>query len=575
MAIDLTWYLDLFSMVFSLMVGLMILTLRKKSENHPMTLSQRWGLSIIGMLYIINTMVLAIYCVTRSHNPFNPPDFSDHLGDFNGTLNVLTFLFLLGFGLVYPRPIMKWSKLRNLFAILAVCWVFLFLEHNNRLNGEGLLRSIDIQGYVYIACTFIPIFLWLPEYDRQTSPQMRMTLTILIWGYLFYNFTMNGSYLVPQIPKGTASTEGIVAITLVAIVLILILRTLYHRRGNWTSAEKLNLLLMGVCIILIILTSRIVAVENTEQKNFYTNPVLASIFYMATMGGWTLVRPLLFSYGLLRYQFFGPDVKADTMFHRIGGIVGSTAIFVLVLASLIKWSIIGSIGISFGVGMVFYVPSFRLTKWVISRALPLSTSAKLTLSERRTIYLMGLQTAVIHGEIDEPFDEEVLDRLRRTLKVSKREHRILMAGFSKEKPLLAKEEIEEVYLFHKDGAHLGHAASKEVEEEGKGAMMATMFTAVRDFAKDALRTGGEHVDSIEYGYSTLIVEIEGDIALGLLLRGRDNPTVRQRMREILDAVHKGYDKKIASMLKKGIHEDEAVKAHLEGLEELLTEFLEE
>jgi len=255
----------------------------------------------------------------------------------------------------------------------------------------------------------------------------------------------------------------------------------------------------------------------------------------------------------------------------MGGIIGFTGITLLSVYILEPFDTMARIGIGIGLGIMAYVPFTWMTRRIVSRLLPLSSGRKMSLAERRIFYLMSLQTAVVEGDIGDKEDMEALERLRKRLKVSLREHKILMAGFAREKPTRFQEEIEEVYLFYKDGALLGHVASKHMDAHEKKGMMATMFAAVKDFAKDALKAGTNHLDSIEYGYTTLLIEVEEDIALGVLLRGRDNPNVRQRMREVLAMVQKDHYQRIRERVAQEGDEERTI----EGLDKILKEFLEE
>jgi hypothetical protein len=397
-----------------------------------------------------------------------------------------------------------------------------------------------------------------------------MTLTILIWGYLFYHVTVGMNESLVHLMAGTFKLfDGMVA-TFTIIVMILLIRSMYFRLGKWTIAERTHLIMMVSSIIYLVLNYwRTTDMEVNSTVN--NSGILTLLIYLGTHGGWTIIRPTLFSYGLLRYQFLAPEIRAEKDFILMGGIIGFSGVTLLSVYILDSFGTMARIGIGIGLGIMAYVPFTWLTRRIVSRLLPLSSGRKMSLAERRVIYLMSLQTAVVEGELVDKEDTDALERLRKRLRVSSREHKILMAGFASEKPTRFQEEIEEVYLFYKDGTLLGHVASKEMEAHGKKGLMATMFAAVKDFAKDALKAGTQHLDSIEYGYNTLLIEVEEDIALGVLLRGRDNPNVRQRMREVLATVQKDHYLKIRERVAQEGDEERTI----EGLDKVLKEFLEE
>jgi hypothetical protein len=198
------------------------------------------------------------------------------------------------------------------------------------------------------------------------------------------------------------------------------------------------------------------------------------------------------------------------------------------------------------------------------------------LAERRATYLMGLQTAVVEGEIEDENDRDALEHMRRDLNISPREHDLLMESFIRDRPRSESEELKEAYLFHKNGALLGYVARIDKGASEKTGMMATMLTTVGKFSQDALRRGGDSVEAIEYGNVTVIVEVEGDIALGVILEGKDNPNVRQRMRDVLRLIHMDYAGAIdAALGTRSADEMQAARQKMKGIESLLRRFLDE
>jgi hypothetical protein len=110
-------------------------------------------------------------------------------------------------------------------------------------------------------------------------------------------------------------------------------------------------------------------------------------------------------------------------------------------------------------------------------------------------------------------------------------------------------------------------------EDDKRGMMATMLTTVGRFSQDALKKG-DSVESIEYGNITIIVEVEGEIALGLILSGKDNPQVRQGMRDVLRNINKHYSQPIREIITGGSFEEmKAAQQRLKGIEDILRKFL--
>jgi hypothetical protein len=360
----------------------------------------------------------------------------------------------------------------------------------------------------------------------------------------------------------------------VMLTFIYLARTLYLRLGRWSAAEKANLFFMITSLVMCI-SYYSIKIYNEPDPNLAKGPIISQLVFVSTSGLWMIVRPALFFYGLVRYQFFGPSVKADTSFVMVLSVLVSGAAFLFLFFGLASFDVAAGAIAGLVAAALLFIMTRKPLGQLVTRLLPMSSGGKtVSLSERRITYTVGLQSAVIAGEVSEPYDAEVLKRLRKDLRVSDREHELLMSGFSREKPPSEKQEIEEVYLFHKGGTLLGYVLRHEKgSQDGKKDMMVTMFTAVREFSADALKRGSDHLGAIDYGSTVLIIELEGDIALGVVLRGRDNPQVRQQMRDLLRKVQAKYSEPIKNTVKGPVKDLGSVRSSFTGLEEMLRGFL--
>jgi hypothetical protein len=577
---DIRYPILIFALIFNASMAVLLFRLRVLSEKFPLTLSQKWALSILAWLFLLNTFQLAIFTIRWLGTDVIGDDYNGFFYRVEKDLVILTYLPLLAFGLTYPRPMMKWNHLKKAFLALGAVWILFIIVQSIFFGREPVLFLGNPDPFLkllYLPVCFIPIFLWIPEYSKQNSPEMRMILTILIWGYLFYIVSLEGGWLF-----GISSVEGFYYIGLIAGVLILlsyiyIMKVLYHRRGRWLVAEWTNLGLMAVSISSAVILGLILRETGFADPAIGWNQGYAALFLMTSFGGWMLIRPTLFSYGMLRYQFFGPGVKAGKSFQFVLTILGVSIVFLILTYLVGQFNIaVGFIVGIIGAGALF-IPIHRFSKNIVAKFLPMSEGSKAApLTERRATYLMGLQTAVVEGRIETEIDKDTLKGLREDLRVSDREHDLLMDGFAKEKPEAFDQEIEEAYIFHKDGALLGYSAQREVKRRGKSGMMGAMVSTVGNFSRDAMIKGSDRVEAIEYGNVTLIVEIEEDVALGVILRGKDNPQVRARMRDVLRAVHEKYPKAIQNFLAKGAWETrKTTMSHIKGLERLLNDFITE
>jgi hypothetical protein len=568
----------IFVVIYNVLLATLLLRLRYSSEDYPLTKSQRWALTILAWLFMSNSLVIFTGNVLRMFGLFDPDSMIIFLSRQLGMLfNYVACLALLSFGLVYPRLVMKWSRLRYLLialALLLIPFVIVYFHYDfpliDAVSPEG---SGSVFGWVYVICCFVPIFIWLPIYWKHYSPQLDNILTLLIWGYLFYFLSNENGGPLRQIYTDTFSLWGLTGLLLVVVVLIMLIKTIYHRRGILGSAEKLNIGIITIALSMAVVNGIVMPLvfEPTEYVGVRWYVILS--FSLAS-SPYMIIRPTLFSYGLLRYQFFGPKVNAARRFVLFLAIMLSAVTALTIFHFIGEFNIIAGLFVGIVAGAILLFPFFKLGQMIISRALPMTEgSANAPLAERRSTYLMALQTAVVDGEIEDPYDREVLERLREDLKVSKREHDLLMDGFLRDRPQLMVEQLEEAYLFHKNGILLGYVSREAKTEDDKRGMMATMLTTVGRFSQDALKKG-DSVESIEYGNITIIVEVEGEIALGLILSGKDNPQVRQGMRDVLRNINKHYSQPIREIITGGSFEEmKAAQQRLKGIEDILRKFL--
>ena len=575
---DYTIPLQVFSFIFNILLTILILRLRYQNEHSPLTQSQRWGLTLLGYLYLSNSMLILCVIFLYIYPSTTDPLLNRTIGWFTDDFNMLASMFLLMFGLVYPRPVIRWERMRFVFALIAIIWTITLILQDAVIKHAGVTifgSGFRLISPFYDLAIFVPIFLWLPQYERQSSPEMRMVLSFMIWGYLLYFSTTTLGGLAAGIQMSHyASDETIWVSVLIVITFLYLARVLYMRLGRWTAAEKTNLFFI---ILSIIISTGYYSLNiyTPSNVNYIHDPLMGQVTFLITSGTWMIGRSTLFLIGLIRYQFFGPSVKAGEAFTILLGLLASCGVFLLLFFNLmvldVGLAIIGGLIVAV---MVFWSTRGLLGK-MVSRLLPMMSGSKTaSLSERRTTYMVGLQSAVIAGEVSDPYDAEVLKRLRKDLRVSDREHDLLMSGLSKEKPPSEKQEVEEVYLFHKGGTLLGYVLRHEKgAHDGKKDMMVTMFTAVREFSADALKRGSDHLGAIDYGSTVLIVELEGDIALGVVLRGRDNPQVRQQMRDLLRKVQAKYSEPIKATIKGPVKDLGTVRSSFDGLEDMLRGFL--
>jgi hypothetical protein len=255
-----------------------------------------------------------------------------------------------------------------------------------------------------------------------------------------------------------------------------------------------------------------------------------------------MIRPALFSYVILRFQIFGPKLKIDRPIAFILG--GASTLLVVTMVQRFLWGLGPQMlaGAVIVLTLVLFFPIWKLSERVVRRFLPLTGSERATMIEKRAKYLISLQTAVVDGNIDVKRDELALERQRKILGISKREHTLLMDSFAeREKKGLTKEKVDEVFLVHFDGRLLVHV-EKKVEGKGKGKdkdIVAGMLVAIRDYVKEGLRSGsgkGTVLDSIRYGNYSLVIETESKLVLAAVVKGPGSPELRQDLQDQLKLI---------------------------------------
>ena len=171
-----------------------------------------------------------------------------------------------------------------------------------------------------------------------------------------------------------------------------------------------------------------------------------------------------------------------------------------------------------------------------------------------------------------------MEELRKALRVTEREHILLLESIAKHEARLApRPAVEEAYLIFRDGRLLGHLIpdAKSLKTDGGPKekdkdIVAGMFTAISDYVKEAMsrRPDGGRMDTISYGASSLVIETDRNVHLAVVLKSQDDLAVRQVMRDTLSEVNERY-RKYLSKSWDGNRED------LKGLEDLLAKLVVE
>jgi hypothetical protein len=375
-----------------------------------------------------------------------------------------------------------------------------------------------------------------------------MVLVLFMWAFMSMVFIADtAKVLLIAKSLGNFSLFTFFSLALYLYIMARLILHLYKRRGVWEKPEWLNVaFLCGSVffgVLLMAFGSDPVSKNNNVTLIFFTNNA-----------PWTILRPTLFAFAILKFQIFGPQLRIERYLSIIMAVLGSMAAFVLVgYIPGLDLSMLAVLGLI--VGAVLFLPLLRLADRVITEFLPMtSKEERTTMVEKRATYLTSLQTAVVDGVIDLPEDEEALAQQRALLGISQREHDLLMDSFMARESLTAKgaPTVTEVFLIHIDGRPLVHEAAKALDEKEHGPgkdsdIMAGMLTAIRDYVQEGLRMGGTartSLDAIKYGDYSLIIETEEQLVLAAVVKGQDSPELRQAMQDELMLIKKRYGHKL-------------------------------
>lgn len=525
------------TLFLNLALVFLFLYLRTKGEKEPLTLSQRWGLSILVWLFLLNSLTLMIEAIMRYLVITGDTTTEFLFSRLNQDVDILIGSMLLAFGLVYPRPYAKWSRLRFiLFGILGFAATMLLIQ----LVGH---RSVDLESYMamntsswaYIFGWYVPVIIWLNHYQNETSSDSRIVLSLFIWAFIGSSVanqisTLYASFFVTKV----ISAFSIISIVFFVYVLARIIHIVIKGRASWGLAEKIHVMFLGFYILGGLIKVTLVGTVLSDLLLFLTGNA-----------SWTIIRPALFAYAILRYQIFGPQLKIARPLSYIIGITAS--FFTVIFAQFIPFPIAVEMKVGIGIGLAFlmFIPYQRMARRIVRRHLPMTAKGEVaTMREKRTRYLISLQTAIVKGSIDDPDDRASLSEQRKLLGISDREHELLMDSFmAREERGKMKVIVDELFLVNIDGrllVHVGRKVKGKVKGRDKD-VVAGMLVAIRDYVQEGLRTGrGRSLDSIRYGDYSLMIETEGRLVLAAVLRGPDSPDLRQYLRDQLTLIKRRH-----------------------------------
>jgi hypothetical protein len=530
---DFSFFLAAYSAmaICNILFSLLFFMLRVKATPGILTKSQRWGLTLMGTLFIINSVEIMVIITAVIMNPDDPTVFNtqvDYLFRVWKHLANLSYFLVLALGSVFPRPLLPWSKLKYVILLLGIGGLVVV--------DIALVQGVPVnEPWLDFGVMLVFPVIWLWWAVKERSAQSRMVLTILTWGFLLTPFAqiVKDEYTATSLRGLGTTSYGDGYILMILLVVSMIAISLWVRRKKWEMPEYTNIAFLFTAILLGIAVgaSKYTAIIGMAMPtNGIGDLPLALAVFLVYSGGWMLIRPFLLSIGLLRYQLFGSEIKADVLLNYI-----NWAVYELILGALSQGFIYNvdvptRAGVAVVVMGVAAYPLMKFVQRVNRKLLPLSGGeARATMADTRTAYLMGLQTAVVKGDIADEYDFFALKNLRKKLSISDREHQLMISYFPKPVRTDEKSEIQELFLILSDGRLVAHAGQLGEEME----LVAGMLTAIRGFVKEGLKGGKRELDTVKYGDYTLMMESEEKIVLAALVKGPETTDIRVRLRDTL------------------------------------------
>ena len=149
--------------------------------------------------------------------------------------------------------------------------------------------------------------------------------------------------------------------------------------------------------------------------------------------------------------------------------------------------------------------------------------------------------------------QEINQKLEKAVSVEgiTRKFKAKLQGMS-EAELLMKETtpstVKAVFLIQKDSGLVITAVQQSEQEQLESEMVAGMLTAIRSFVNDCISQSGNiaEIDAIEYGTSTIVLEVAGSCYLAVVMQGETRQWFKYKMRAIFKNLVQEYGGKIQS-----------------------------
>ncbi|MEG4803941.1 OmpA family protein [Microcoleus sp. ARI1-B5] len=106
--------------------------------------------------------------------------------------------------------------------------------------------------------------------------------------------------------------------------------------------------------------------------------------------------------------------------------------------------------------------------------------------------------------------------------------------------------VKAVFLIHAQSGLVISAVQQSEREQLESEMVAGMLTAIRSFVNDCIVQSGNiaEIDAIEYGTSTIVLEVAGSCYLAVVMQGETRQWFKYKMRAIFKNIIQEYGDKI-------------------------------
>ena len=362
---------------------------------------------ITGWMFLLNAIV--IFSLTMSKMAVIQV-YDDYWCYVYKSINTPIAFLIIYFALIFPQP--RLSKkatrlLQLLFFVIVLVFGSLLLFHRKGFQ-ENPFSSVYFD-LLYTTAFVICGSLWFGQYIKESDNRIRKQLSILLIGFIF-----------------SPIVEAVESIQYLD-------RNVFSSPTWWLYYLPIFFIFIPFSLYIIIRSIKSFKAGSAYDKGLFWGIILAyivgflaivfydSMHFVLAMVGFAFVRPICFTYSVLKYQLFDIDIiiKRSTKVFLIVSMIG------LVFAGiqeLIELVLPFSKIISALVVAAAFIPIEKLAGKITNTIFPWNETSDEYIRERRKeIYVAALEGAYYDAILTQD-EEKMLAKLRNQLDIPEDEH---------------------------------------------------------------------------------------------------------------------------------------------------------